>query len=142
MLFRSVHEAEKHAISTLKKALPDSWKGYASLELVDRRQGSSELDLVIVNADRLIVVELKNWNGSLYAKDGNWYIGGDNRGRSPVKSTLLKSKKLASKISGKLKSKLSFIPWGVIVKCCVQRSFEAVTIRYPLFTFFSLSSVP
>jgi len=31
---------------------------------------------------------------------------------------------------------------GVIVKCCVQRSFEAVTIRYPLLTFFSLSSVP
>jgi len=106
-----VHEAEKDAVSRLKKALPDSWKGYASLELVDRRQGSAEIDMVIVTADRLIVVELKNWNGDLTYRDGHWFIRNDDRGRSPVKSTDLKRKKLASKIQQKLKGKLNFTPW-------------------------------
>ncbi|PLW66905.1 AAA domain-containing protein [Pseudohalioglobus lutimaris] len=106
-----VHESEKEAVSVLRDSLPGSWKGYASLELIDRKQGPSEMDLIIVTADRIIVVELKNWNGPLHSKNGHWFVGGDDRGRSPVKATALKSKKLAGKITTKLGTKLKNVPW-------------------------------
>jgi hypothetical protein len=111
-----VHEKEKEAVSVLREHLPDSWVGYASLELIDRQQGPSEMDLVIVAADRLIVVELKNWHGRPYSKNGHWFVGDDDRGRSPVKSTALKSKKLASRINKKLRNKLKQIP---LIDFCV-----------------------
>jgi serine/threonine protein kinase len=104
-----VHEAEKEPLTRLAESLPSTWKGYASLELIDRRQGNAEIDLVIVNHDRLIVVELKNWNGELRSSNGNWFVGEDDRGRSPVKATDLKRKKLASRIRKKFPS--IQVPW-------------------------------
>tara|TARA_R110000772_G_scaffold241477_1_gene353800 strand:- start:26 stop:607 length:582 start_codon:yes stop_codon:yes gene_type:complete len=106
-----VHESEKDAISELRASLPNSWKGYASLELIDRAQGPSEMDLVVVTADRLIIVELKNWNGPLFARDGHWFVFDDDRGRSPVDVTANKSRKLAGRIRKKLDGKLKRIPW-------------------------------
>lgn len=47
------------------------------------QQGSMEFDLILVIHDRILVVELKNWRGKLTSYDGNWYIDGKYRSKSP-----------------------------------------------------------
>lgn len=106
---QGVHKDEKLALEAISNGLPDSWKGYASLVLLDRRQGDSEIDVVLVTKDRIILVELKNWSAPLNYRNGHWFIGDQDRGPSPVKSTLNKSKKLASRL--KDKSDRRRAPW-------------------------------
>ena len=104
-----VHKDEKTALQAISNGLPDSWKGYASLVLLDRRQGDSEIDVVLVTKDRIILVELKNWSAPLNYRNGHWFVGNQDRGQSPVKSTLNKSKKLASRLKDKADRRRT--PW-------------------------------
>lgn len=106
---QGVHKDEKDALEAISEGLPDSWKGYASLVLLDRRQGNSEIDLVLVTMDRIILVELKKWGDPINYRNGHWFVGDQDRGPSPVKGTLLKSKKLASRLKDKADRRR--VPW-------------------------------
>lgn len=97
-----IYKSEKLAIEQMEKCFSSKWKGYASLELIDRVQGNKEIDLVIVAHDRLIIVELKQWNGVLQSNGDHWLLNDNDMGRSPVKVTDLKRKILAKKIRDRL----------------------------------------
>lgn len=90
-----VHRRELKGLDALKGSLPDTWYGYASLEMTGHNGG--EIDLVICAEDRLIAVEIKDWNGKIIDHGQRW----ETRGRiekSPVITIAEKSKKLASKL--------------------------------------------
>jgi len=112
-----VHQVEKEALIPIESSLPETWRGYSSLEMLDRWKGSSEIDLIVVNDFHILIVELKRIHGDL-TSDGNfWYKNNKKLYKSPVKVNELKAKKLKSKIEGKLKNKLPRIPY--VTSCVV-----------------------
>lgn len=77
-----LHRSETKTVDMMVKQLPDSWFGYAGLVVTDS-QGSMEIDTLIITADRLLLVELKEWNGSITYEAGKWLQNGKPRGKSP-----------------------------------------------------------
>jgi len=71
---KGVNEHERLANVVLSEELPTTWKAYSSLQTNGRKENQAEFDLIIVTADRLIVAELKDWHGDLFAKKGKWII--------------------------------------------------------------------
>ncbi|HFE9765161.1 TPA: AAA domain-containing protein [Acinetobacter baumannii] len=63
-------KTEIKAINSLSK-LRDSWKGYGSF-LVQDRQGSMEIDLLILSHSRIILVEVKEWAGEIFSDGKRW----------------------------------------------------------------------
>ena len=77
-----LHKSELKAIDKFETVLQPSWYGYAGIVLTDS-QGSMEIDCLIITQDRILIVELKEWNGTLTSHDGKWFINGKPRGKSP-----------------------------------------------------------
>ncbi|WP_299804942.1 AAA domain-containing protein [uncultured Shewanella sp.] len=77
-----LHRSELKTVDMMVKQLPDSWFCYAGLVVTDS-QGSMEIDTLIITADRLLLVELKEWNGSITYEGGKWFQNGKPRGKSP-----------------------------------------------------------
>lgn len=68
-----LHASETRAVALMKEKLRSSWKAYASLLVIDD-QGSMDIDTLIITHDRLLLVELKEWNGKLESSEGKWYL--------------------------------------------------------------------
>ncbi len=104
---------ERKANNILSEHLPGSWKGYSSLEMVGRQSREFEADIVLVTHDRLVIVELKNYTGRLFSKNGQWvqeYPDGHQESRrNGVNQARRAAQILSSKLDQKLKGK--FRPW-------------------------------
>ena len=108
-----INKYERKANEVLSESLPNSWKGYSSLEMVGRQSGEFEGDLILITDDRIIVVEFKNYKGRIFSEKGKWvqqYDDGHEEYRTNgVKQARRSSQVLASKLDEKLKSR--FRPW-------------------------------
>ncbi len=100
-----IQEAEKAALQSMESAFPRQWRGIAAFEIIQKGSGNKEIDLVLITDERVIVVELKNWNGQIESDGEIWLLNGRRMGRSPVKVTQLKEKILAGLIRSKLGSR-------------------------------------
>jgi len=80
---RGIHVREVPGLDKLK-ALPDSWHAFTNLDLSLPGKGTREIDVVLVLEDRFLLVDLKDWKGPISSRDGNWFNGNRNNGRSPV----------------------------------------------------------
>ena len=67
---KGVNEYERRANIILSEEMPSTWKAYSGLQLVGKKDQQAEFDLIIFTADRIIVVELKDWYGKLFSKNG------------------------------------------------------------------------
>lgn len=97
-----IQVAEKAALQAMENAFPRQWRGIAAFEIIQKGSGNKEIDLVLITDERVIVVELKNWNGLIESDGEIWLLNGRRMGRSPVKVTQLKEKILASLIRNRL----------------------------------------
>lgn len=93
---------EIKGIAALSAAFPAEWLLYVSLNCYPRNQDPMEIDAVIVTGDFLLILEIKDWNGKLTSQHDRWYIGGRNRGRSPVIASNEKAKKLKSVLGAEM----------------------------------------
>lgn len=109
-----LHKSETSALDQIQKALRPSWFGYASVLVTDAR-GSMEFDLIIVTHDRVLLIELKEWNGKLTSYDGNWIIttkrGEQNRGKSPYHRKRDQGYRLADILRTELAHHLGYAPY-------------------------------
>lgn len=80
---RGIHQREIPGLEKLKN-LPDHWHAFTNLDMALPGTGVREIDLVMVIEDRLLLVDLKDWIGPVVSKDGNWFNGKRDHGRSPV----------------------------------------------------------
>ena len=72
-----MHQSELKAIREAETNLPEDWKGYCGIELIGE---NCEIDMVMLTDDRVIVVEIKEWNDGDVVSDGqSWFI---RRGQS------------------------------------------------------------
>ncbi|NNU40590.1 AAA family ATPase [Rhizobium sophorae] len=78
-----LHEREVKGIESLA-SLPPHWFAYTNLDLATAAGSSREIDVIIVADDRILVVDLKHWNGPIESRDGNWFNAGKDHGPSPV----------------------------------------------------------
>lgn len=77
-------ESELRTIQSLGQALPDHWKAYCGIELILPRQKMREIDMLIVADDRIIVTEIKEWNGDSITSDGkSWFTSRQNSVSGP-----------------------------------------------------------
>jgi serine/threonine protein kinase len=126
-----VPKAEIEAHKEIQKEFSNSafsrnWKGYASFAIArgGRGAGDDDFDLVLVTHGHIVVIELKNWHGSLLESDGQqWYLDGECRGTSPVAKANLNAKKLASLMQQKLgRDKTPFISSYVVLHGDIKTS--------------------
>ena len=79
-----IHTREIKGLEATSKQFSKDWLAYASLELFREQRGSREFDLVIVTYDRVLAIEIKDWNGKLKSDGSSWFLNGESRGKSPV----------------------------------------------------------
>lgn len=99
-----VQHREVKGLDALAKSFPSNWLIYASLTAFPRNSAPIEIDVFVVMDDRIVLLELKDWNGPLTAKGDMWIHAG-KRERSPV---ILGNEK-AKKIKGIIKSQIPSI---------------------------------
>lgn len=80
-----LHRSETKTVDMMVKQLPDSWFGYAGLVVTDS-QGSMEIDTLIITADRLLLVELKEWNGSITCEGASGCKMVSHEAKVPIRS--------------------------------------------------------
>ncbi|WP_335920430.1 MULTISPECIES: AAA domain-containing protein [Shewanella] len=102
-----LHRSETKTVDMMVKQLPDSWFGYAGLVVTDN-QGSMEIDTLIITADRLLLVELKEWNGHISYEGGKWLQNGKPRGKSPYQIKRDHALRLKSLLQEELSRKLGY----------------------------------
>ncbi|MCZ5512621.1 nuclease-related domain-containing protein [Escherichia coli] len=82
-----LHRSETKTVDMMVKQLPDSWFGYAGLVVTDS-QGSMEIDMLIITADRLLLVELKEWNGNITFEGGSGCKMVSHEAKVPIRSSV------------------------------------------------------
>ena len=94
-----IHLREIPGIEALAFAFPDHWLLYASFQCLPKGSRPIEIDAMVVMEDRVLLLEIKDWNGELIANGDQWLVGGRSRGRSPVDGVAMKAKKVATFLS-------------------------------------------
>lgn len=97
-----IMKREIPGIDALAKAFQKEWLLYASLNCYPRAQDPMEIDALVVIDDRLLLLELKDWNGKLTQRGDQWFINGKSRGRSAVIVADEKAKKLKAVIRAEI----------------------------------------
>ena len=93
-----IQHREVKGLDALAKSWPINWLVYASLNAFPRGSPPIEIDVLAVMDDRIVLLELKDWNGKLTANGDNWMLGKSKRGRSPVVLGNEKAKKIKGMI--------------------------------------------
>ncbi|MCW3845981.1 NERD domain-containing protein [Sphingomonas sp. LB-2] len=91
-------------LEALAQSLPINWLIYASLNAYPPNDKPIEIDVIAVMDDRIVLLELKDWNGVLTSNGDNWVLGKSRRGRSPVTVITEKARKLKTLISNQIPS--------------------------------------
>jgi hypothetical protein len=91
-----IHLREIPGIEGLASAFPTRWLLYASFQCLPKGSRPIEIDAMVVMDDRVLLLEIKDWNGELTANGDQWLVGGRSRGRSPVDGVAMKAKKVAT----------------------------------------------
>jgi len=113
-----IHVREIKGLAAVEKKFPKDWLAYASLELLHEAKGSREFDLIIVTYDRILAIEIKDWNGELKSNGREWFVNKKSRGKSPVLTISKKAKILhgnLKKISHKIKNVHQIPVIGLVV---------------------------
>jgi hypothetical protein len=118
---RGVHEREIPGLEKLRALLPREWYGFTNLELATGPGQSREIDLVMVIEDRVLLVDLKDWNGRITAEDGRWFHKGRDMGPSPVEKIRGNARKVAEILKAHLRDRAKASPRGP-GSCCDRRT--------------------
>ncbi|QCG98128.1 hypothetical protein E6C67_31040 [Azospirillum sp. TSA2s] len=70
-----IHHREIEGIDRFKQ-LPGDWYGYANLEQPDASGRPRQIDVVLVIDDRIILVDLKDWYGTVTSDGRRWSLNG------------------------------------------------------------------
>jgi len=116
-----LHPREVKAVSQMEEHFQDSWQAYSSLVITDE-QGAMEIDLLIITQDRILLVEIKDWNGSLTSYRGEWRLNDKSRGKSPFAIKKEHALRITKLLNNQLRSKIGY---GPIVEAHVVLSGSA-----------------
>lgn len=126
-----IHASEKDALERMRQVfnaseLSQKWQGYAGFMMMDTVYRDREIDLVLLTHDRLLIIELKKWRGTIEPMQDHWLRDGDDMGRSPVKVLADKWKILSSKIQARLSAPAKHVTIDYRVVMCGNADFSAI----------------
>ena len=99
-----VHTRELKGLEKLKAKLPAHYYGFANLELIEpQKKIGRQIDIVLITEDRIILVDIKDWHGSITSENSIWYQNGKHRGISPVNKIADNARLVADKLKAHLK---------------------------------------
>ncbi|MGU3404925.1 AAA domain-containing protein [Methylobacterium brachiatum] len=90
-----IHRREIPGIEALSEAFPEAWLLYASLQCFQRYEEPFDVDAMVVMDDRVLLLEIKDWNGTIVANGDSWLVNGKSR-RSPIAAVGEKARKLGT----------------------------------------------
>ena len=90
-----IHRREIPGIGSLAQAYSADWLLYASLQCFPRGELPIEMDAMVVMGDRVLILELKDFNGKLTHNGDQWILN-RQRFRSPVQGLTMKARKVKS----------------------------------------------
>jgi hypothetical protein len=90
-----IHRREIPGIGALAQAYPLDWLLYASLQCFPRGELPIEMDAMVVMDDRVLILEIKDFNGKLTHNGDQWILN-RRRFRSPVQTLAMKARKVKS----------------------------------------------
>lgn len=90
-----IHRREIPGIGALSQAYPPEWLLYASLQCFPRGELPIEMDAMVVLDDRVLILEIKDFNGRL-THNGDLWVHKRRRFRSPVQGLAMKARKIKS----------------------------------------------
>ncbi|MBY5436501.1 AAA domain-containing protein [Rhizobium leguminosarum] len=91
-----IHRREIPGITELAKAYPAEWLLYTSLQCYPPNESPIELDAMVVMDDRVLLLEIKDYQGTLGANGDQWVHNNKRRFRSPVDLLSMKARKVKS----------------------------------------------
>jgi serine/threonine protein kinase len=106
---RGIHAREIPGLEKLK-SLPTDWYAFTNLELTIGPGQSREIDIVMVIDDRVLLVDLKDWNAKITFGDGRWFHGGRDMGPSPVEKMRGNARKVAETLKAHLRDRAQSNP--------------------------------
>ncbi|PSU22710.1 NERD nuclease [Photobacterium phosphoreum] len=106
-----LQKSEHEAVLLLQDSLPDNWVGYAGFLMTDIQGKTMEIDMLIFTEDRILLVELKNWAGTIEMDDRTWYQT-TPRGYTIKHSSPIEIKRNHAQRIKSLFSRDLFKPWG------------------------------
>lgn len=69
----SPHAREVLALDRMRTELPSSWFGYANVFVKDpKKDAGLEVDLILVCDDRILMIDVKDWAGTVIQGRGDW----------------------------------------------------------------------
>ncbi|MDV6333228.1 AAA domain-containing protein [Asticcacaulis sp. 201] len=89
-----IQHREVKGLQSLAAAYPNDWVIYASLNAFPKNSAPIEIDVIVIMDDRILLLELKDWNGKLTSNGDLWFVKGGSRGRSAVVLSNEKAKKI------------------------------------------------
>lgn len=117
-----IQASEKDALERMRQSFnassfSEKWQGYAAFMMMHPTYRDREIDLVLLTHDRLLMIELKKWNGKITTMRDHWLLNNNDMGKSPVRMLADKWKILSSKIQSRLKppAKQVWIDYRVIL---------------------------
>lgn len=122
-----LHPREVKAVSQMEQHFQDSWQAYSSLVVTDE-QGAMEIDLLIITQDRILLVEIKDWNGNLTSYRGEWRLNDKSRGKSPFSIKKEHALRIGKLLSNQLRSKIGY---GPMIEAHVVLSGSATPEQLP-----------
>lgn len=122
-----LHPREAYAVSQMEEHFQTTWQAYSSLVITDD-QGSMEIDLLIITSDRILLVEIKDWNGKLTSYRGEWRVNEKSRGKSPFTIKKEHAIRISKLLSSHLRSKIGY---GPMVEAHVVLSGSATPEQLP-----------
>ncbi len=115
-----IHPREKKGVGALAHAFPSDWLVFASLTAFPRNSSPIEIDLLVIMDDRIVLLELKDWNGPLEQKGDLWFHV-KKRERSPVVLGNEKAKKIKSLLQNQISQFRTYVDSRVVLTASSTR---------------------
>ena len=107
--------SEVPALAALSSELPEHWLLYASFQYLPPREKPIDIDALIVMDDRVLLLEVKDWDGVLTCNGDVWLLDDKPRGRSAVHSVAYKARILGKVIREAIPGFHFFVDSGVLM---------------------------
>lgn len=94
---KGIHRREIAGIGKLRE-LPGHWYCFTNLELIEPGSMPRQIDVIIVLDDRILIVDLKDWSGTITSDADRWFQNNRYVDTSPVKKILENARVTASSL--------------------------------------------
>ncbi|WAJ28435.1 AAA domain-containing protein [Antarcticirhabdus aurantiaca] len=108
-----IHIREISGIERFRNELPATWYGWSNLDCVIGAGTTREIDLILVSARYIFLLDLKDWNGKIESVDGGWSQNDRAPESSPVQKISRTARELGVALGSHIKKSHSSVKNGI-----------------------------